>query len=346
MGEHPHRVPRDAYAEDLAEIVRADDLGWAEAWIGEHHLNGKMEVLPSPEMLIAKATPLTKHIRMGPGVRLIALHYPLELAAEAATADHLTDGRYNCGYGSGTVLDFDFYGHSYDEANARVEEALDIVLEAWRSNQPFSFEGKSWSFRDKYIWPLPLQQPHPPMARACASPASFYATGKRGFGVLASQWQRASAIAANWAEYERGAQESGLKPDRGLLRVGRFCWVGQTDGGARDQIRDWCNASLDYLRTYQPTVRRALEALKPSPDATVEDVTFDYLCDIGQLIVGSPDTVAANLRSLREQTGGFNTLLLTMGRDPAPIADRLEMLDRFATHVAPSLASGMTGRSR
>jgi limonene 1,2-monooxygenase len=55
MGEHPDRLPRDAYAEDLQEIITADRLGWDEVWIGEHHLNGKQEVLPHPEMLIAQA---------------------------------------------------------------------------------------------------------------------------------------------------------------------------------------------------------------------------------------------------------------------------------------------------
>ncbi len=41
MGEHHGRVPRDAYAEDLDEIVLAEQLGWDEVWIGEHHMNGR-----------------------------------------------------------------------------------------------------------------------------------------------------------------------------------------------------------------------------------------------------------------------------------------------------------------
>src|SRR5712692_9419847 len=142
MGEHPGRLPRDAYDEDLREIVTADALGWDEVWIGEHHLNGRQEVLPSPEMLIAKAAARTERIRLGSGVRLLALHYPLDVAGEAAVADHLTDGRYNFGYGTGSPLEYPFYGVPFAEAQARLEESLDLIVQAWTHDGPFSWEGR------------------------------------------------------------------------------------------------------------------------------------------------------------------------------------------------------------
>src|SRR5919202_985616 len=137
MGEHPRRLPRDAYDEDLQEIIAADGFGWDEVWIGEHHLNGKQEVLPHPEMLIAKAAARTQRIRLGPGVRLLALHYPLDVASEAATADHLTDGRYNFGYGTGSALEFGFYNVPFAEAQTRLEESLDLILRAWTHDGPW-----------------------------------------------------------------------------------------------------------------------------------------------------------------------------------------------------------------
>jgi hypothetical protein len=96
------------------------------------------------------------------------------------------------------------------------------------------------------------------------------------------------------------------------------------------------NASLDYLRT-QPPVRANLERLKP-PGGSVEAVTLDYLCDIRQFVVGDPDTVLHQLRDLYAAVGGFGTLLLVAGRDPAPLPERLAMLERFAREVAPGLA--------
>src|SRR4051812_18952441 len=173
MGEHPDRLPRDAYEEDLREIVLADELGWDEVWIGEHHLNGKQEVLPSPEMLIAKAAGRTSRIRLGPGVRLLALHYPLDVAAEAATADHLTDGRYNFGYGTGSSVEYPFYQVPFAEAPTRLEESLDLIQQAWVADGPVSWEGKHWQVNNLYVWPQPLQRPHMPLARACGSPDAW-----------------------------------------------------------------------------------------------------------------------------------------------------------------------------
>ena len=45
-------------------------------------------------------------------------------------------------------------------------------------------------------------------------------------------------------------------------------------------VREWMEHSLAYLRS-QPLVRASLEALKPTPEASIERVTFDYLVDIG-----------------------------------------------------------------
>jgi alkanesulfonate monooxygenase SsuD/methylene tetrahydromethanopterin reductase-like flavin-dependent oxidoreductase (luciferase family) len=293
MGEHPGRLARDAYDEDLREIVLADELGWDEVWIGEHHLNGKQEVLPTPEMLIAKAAARTSRIRMGPGVRLLALHYPLDVASDAAVADHMTDGRYNFGYGTGSALEFAFYGVPFAEAPTRLEESLDFIQQAWAQEGPFDWEGQHWQARNVYLWPLPLQGASLPRARACGSPSAWYATGRRGHWALASQFQTAERIAEGWAEYERGARDAGRTPDRRDLHVCRFCWIGDTDASARDTIRPWMDASVAYLHT-QPSVRANFERLKP-PGGSVDEVTFDYLCDIGLYVVGSPETVTRQL---------------------------------------------------
>jgi alkanesulfonate monooxygenase SsuD/methylene tetrahydromethanopterin reductase-like flavin-dependent oxidoreductase (luciferase family) len=337
MGEHPGRCPRDAYDEDLREIVQAEELGWAEAWIGEHHLNGKVEILPSPEMLIAKASVLTSRIRLGPGVRLLGLHYPLDVASDAATADHLTDGRYNFGFGTGASQEFPFYGVPFEEAHARAEESIEIILQAWTHDGPFSWDGQFWQLRDVYLWPQPLQQPYMPVARACGSMDSYHSSGQRGFWVLGSQFQPARNLIAGWAAYEEGARAADRTPSRADFHVCRLVWVGESDQQARDQIRLFQDRSLAYLRSLE-TTRRVLEGLKPSPDAPLETVTFEYLCDRGQFVVGSPDTVIRHLRDLYAAVGGFGKLLLLAGRDPAPIADRLTMYTRFARQVAPALA--------
>jgi hypothetical protein len=58
-GFRPHTTASQTYEEDLAEIVLADQLGYRDAYISEHHGEpvyiGKVDTLPVPELLMCKA---------------------------------------------------------------------------------------------------------------------------------------------------------------------------------------------------------------------------------------------------------------------------------------------------
>lgn len=53
--------------DDLEQFIFLDELGFSEAWIGEHFTAG-WENIPAPDLLIAKAIPLTSNIIFGTGV--------------------------------------------------------------------------------------------------------------------------------------------------------------------------------------------------------------------------------------------------------------------------------------
>ena len=73
-----HRVgenPTLALDRDLELVEWLDDLGFDEAWIGEHHSAG-WETISSPEIFIGVAADRTKHIKLGTGVISIPYHHP------------------------------------------------------------------------------------------------------------------------------------------------------------------------------------------------------------------------------------------------------------------------------
>src|SRR3954451_6520407 len=98
----PHRNPTLALERDLELIERLDELGYDEAWIGEHHSAG-FEIIASPEVFIAAAAQRTKHIRLGTGVSSLPYHHPLMLADRMVLLDHLTRGRVMLGCGPGAL---------------------------------------------------------------------------------------------------------------------------------------------------------------------------------------------------------------------------------------------------
>ncbi len=87
MGQNPTL----ALERDLELVVRLDELGFDEAWIGEHHSAG-YEIIASPEVFIAVASQRTRTIRLGTGVSSLPYHQPLILADRMVLLDHLTRG--------------------------------------------------------------------------------------------------------------------------------------------------------------------------------------------------------------------------------------------------------------
>jgi len=63
----PHRSYPDVLDEDLEMLVLADQLGYDEAWLGEH-FTSIWENIPAPDLLIAQAISHTQRIKLATGV--------------------------------------------------------------------------------------------------------------------------------------------------------------------------------------------------------------------------------------------------------------------------------------
>ncbi len=125
----PHTTAAQTYEEDLREIVLADELGFRDAYISEHHGEpvyiDTVDTLPIPELLMCKAAALTRRIRMGAAVKLIHLAHPVDTAIQAAVTDHVVGGnRFIFGFGSGfpNPLFAEERGLSHEDRHARLRE--------------------------------------------------------------------------------------------------------------------------------------------------------------------------------------------------------------------------------
>ena len=115
-----------ARARARLELVEwLDELGYDEAWIGEHHSAG-YEIIGSPEVFIAGAAERTRHIRLGTGVSSLPYHHPFMLADRIRQLDLQTRGRVMFGVGPG-ALPTDAFMMGIDPATQR-----DRMLESLR----------------------------------------------------------------------------------------------------------------------------------------------------------------------------------------------------------------------
>jgi hypothetical protein len=131
MPSHPPECGlKEGQDWDLQVLRWLDELGYQEAWIGEHH-TAPWEPHPAPDLLIAQALLQTKNIRIGPGGFLLPYHHPAELANRVAMLDHLSEGRLNFGVAaSGLPSDWAMFNVDGMSGQNRdmTREALEIIL--------------------------------------------------------------------------------------------------------------------------------------------------------------------------------------------------------------------------
>ena len=135
----PHHDPRiDATLQirrDVELIEFLEELGFDEAWVGEHHSSGH-ETIACPEMVLAAAGERTSRIRLGTGVNSMPYHNPLMLIDRLVLLDHLTRGRALLGMGPGQLAS-DAFMLGIDPAQQRdmMIEAAEVIVELLAGNK-------------------------------------------------------------------------------------------------------------------------------------------------------------------------------------------------------------------
>ena len=334
--------------DDLEQLVTLERIGFEEAWIGEH-FTARWENIPCPDLFIAKALALTRTITLATGVSCLPNHNPLMLAQRIAQLDQMARGRFYWGVGSGGFPgDFELFDvdPKSGEHLKVTRESLDLILQLWNDPKPGLYESKHWRFRipepqediGLLLHLRPYQRPHPPIGVAGVSARSetLVLAGERGYIPMSINFVPAATLRTHWEAVEAGARRAGRSADRSTWRVARDVYVAETTERARREAlegplaRDWTGYFLPLLRK---TKRLSLPKVDPEmPDA---DVTVEYLLD-NIWIVGDPDTVAEKLAALRQDVGGFGTLL-AIGHEWQPKDAWVRSMTLLREQVLPRL---------
>ncbi len=336
--------------DDLEQLVVLDELGYKEAWIGEH-FTSVWENIPAPDLFIAKALAMTKNIVLGTGVTCMPNHNPFMIAHRIAQLDHLAHGRFHWGVGSGGFIgDFKVFGFDPEtgEHRSMARDAVDVVLKIWDDPEPGVYEHKWWRFTipepiDEIglgFHLKPYQKPHPPIGVAGVSPKSetLRLAGERGWIPMSINLVPSSQLATHWEAVEEGAQRTGRVPDRSIWRIAREVYVADTTEQARKEALEGV-LSRDFERYFKPLLSemKVLDLMKVDPDMPDSEVTPEYLVD-NIWVVGSPDDVTEKLRRLYDEVGGFG-VLLAMGHEWQPRDKWLNSMTVLAKEVIPRLAN-------
>jgi limonene 1,2-monooxygenase len=330
--------PTAAYGRDLATLQQLDELGYDEAWIGEHH-SGGVELIPSPEIFIAHAAAQTRHIKLGTGVISLPYHNPLWVADRMILLDHLTRGRVMMGVGPGALpTDAAMIGIDPLDQRAALEEDFAVLVHLLRSDEPISIETKRYRLVDARSQYRPYSDPCFEIGvAAVASPSGPRLAGRYGVGLLsvgATIKENFDLLHLHWDVMEERAAEFGAVADRSKWRlVGPMHLADSKDQAIRD-VRLGLDAFCDYT---QHTIA--------APQFRAAGSTFDervgWVNDTGLGVIGTPDEAIVQIERLAEQSGGFGCYLLMAHEWADPEATR-RSYELFARYVMPRFQNSAT----
>src|ERR1700729_4105017 len=205
--------------------VEAQTLGFQSSFLVEHHFTGWNQVSATLMLLMALAM-RTKTLRLGSAVMVLPWHNPVLLAEQAGTLDLISRGRFDFGIGKGyRHSEFKGFQIAPEEAEARFDEAVEVMKRAFASRERFSHRGRFWHFEDIVVEPPPAQQPHPPLWVAAASEHSIRRAAARGFNLILDQYASAQQIAERIGIYKAERKAQGLALDPMQIAVARQLYV-------------------------------------------------------------------------------------------------------------------------
>jgi limonene 1,2-monooxygenase len=304
---HPvEQNPTLALDRDLDLIEYLDRLGYDEAWIGEHH-SGGYEIIASPEVFIASAAARTQRIMLGTGVVSLPYHHPYMTAQRIILLDHLTKGRVILGVGPGALpSDAFMLGIEPAVQRDRMEEALEVILELFRSDEPVTAKTDWFTLEDARLHLSPYSNPHPEVAvAAMISPSGPRAAGRFGVSLLsigATQQAGFDMLAHHWDVVEERAEQFEQVAARQAWRLVTHMHLAETKEQAYREVEFGLGDYYDYFRK--------VAALPVVPEGGPEDLA-DQMNDSGIGVIGTPDDAIELVQRLIDQSnGGFGTLLL------------------------------------
>ncbi|SDE10159.1 limonene 1,2-monooxygenase [Rhodococcus tukisamuensis] len=327
---------------DIDLMEHLDHLGFAEAWMGEHHSTGA-EIVPAPDMFIAAAAERTQRIRFGTGVTSLPYHHPLVTADRITQLDLQTRGRLIFGTGPGKIpLDAHMMGIDPSDQRRMQGEALEAILPLLRG-EVVNMETDWFTLRDARAQ-LPTYNPAGiEIATASTiSPNGSVLAGTHGLSLLslaASSPTGFEALGRNWDIYEQVSAEHGHVADRSTWRVVNPMFLAETRADAERAVSRRIGSMAAYVN--RQTGQNPEWA--QTPKGIVDQWRGDTLGEFGQAIIGTPDDAIAQIERLIEQTGGFGTLLV-LHVDMASWEDTKRSYELFASEVVPHFKNRNAGR--
>jgi alkanesulfonate monooxygenase SsuD/methylene tetrahydromethanopterin reductase-like flavin-dependent oxidoreductase (luciferase family) len=325
----PGAVPGQGFRDFVELNIEAEALGYCSSFQVEHHFTGWNQISATLNLLTWVAAKTTT-LRVGTAVMVLPWHNPVLLAEQAATLDLLSGGRLDFGIGRGyRYNEFKGFGIPMAEAEARFDEAFQVIVRAWTAGGRFSYHGRYWCFEDIVVEPPVAQKPHPPVWMAAGSAASIRRVAERGCNLLLDQFAAPQVIGERIALFKAEVEARGRVLQPMDVVVARDVHV----------AKDEADKAAALERNVKSRQRIHAVARDPSRPGGSHQLAYPHTPESTAAVAlyGSPDEVMEKIDVLR--AAGAHYILASFG------ASSRESLRRFARDVMPAFAGSEAAMS-
>lgn len=311
-------LPRDtewSFDYNRRLTLQAEGLGFdfvfgLQQWVGKGGFGGEMkyrENFLDPFISTVALAPVTERIITISTVHVLyGSWHPLHLARFAATADHISGGRFGLnivtGYDAREPRMFGMDRINHDERYERADEFASIMEDLWAGVDNLDFHGRWYDLERAYVSPRP-KYGRPIMVSASASHAGFEYAANHSDVVFTSSrsgapYEKAMASIPSITEEIRSAYDRTGRKYKSIIFPMIICKETHDEAIAyRDQIA--AHPDMQSIANY--------DARHKGGDAHgwPEHVPADRVLGGHVQIVGSPEEVADQLEGLhRAGMGG------------------------------------------
>jgi probable F420-dependent oxidoreductase len=123
-----------------------------------------------PFVALMAAAAVTKKIRVGTGICLVAQRDPIQTAKLVSSIDQLSGGRFLFGVGNGWNSDeIANHGTAFAARHKVARERIEAMKVIWTKSKA-EYHGEFVNFDPMMTWPKPMQKPNPPVIVGGAFP--------------------------------------------------------------------------------------------------------------------------------------------------------------------------------
>ena len=317
-----HRPWAELYAQTLEFITWSESIGFAGAWVPEHH-GAEDGYAPSPLVTLAAIAARTRTIKLGSAIALAPLYHPVRFAEDCAILDILSNGRLEMALAVGyRRREAEAYGIDFSTRGRQTDEFLEIVRRLW-AGETFSYQGKHFTLRNASIVPPPPRG-QIPLYMGGFTDKALERTAKYADGYFGNEEVRDL--------YREKLRAGGKDPDSARIRIqGLFVVVAHDPEKALHELAPYFH---HVNNTYGRWLSEDRASTGMGDETRLQPMTLAAFKASGILRILTPGQAIDMFNEMRSRTPVEHfMMMLPPGLEPAKFASYAEV---FAKEVIPA----------